>query len=202
MSPTPSFLIDSPSLTLVPLHLSTPTDSTGRRTFSVSWYHLVALDTKASLSQEKQYTQATHDDLPYWTANPPKRTWKDQTHTPLTYTFLPCLPPCVSRPRTGVLLDSGSSVLHGQLLHCRGLQLLCILLQNGRRHDPRDFILANRTIVVPVGIIVYSTLSIPVFSFWIDMLIIVTATAVHRFVSFWEVNVLWLVYFLRSGCFM
>lgn len=47
---------------------------------------------------------------------------------------------------------------------------------------PRDLILLYRIIVVPVGIIVYSTLSIPVFSFWIDMLIIVFATAVHSFV--------------------
>lgn len=87
-----------------------------------------------------------------------------------------------------VLLDSSSSVLHGQLLHCWGLQLL-YLLQNGWRHDPRDLILAYRTIVVPVGSRVYSTLSIPVFNFWIDMLIIVIATAVHRSVGFWQVNV-------------
>lgn len=41
-------------------------------------------------------------------------------------------------------------------LTLQGRQLLCTLLPNGWRHDPRDFRLSYRTIVVPVGIIVYS----------------------------------------------
>lgn len=77
----------------------------------------------------------------------------------------------------------------------KGAILLRSLLQNGWCHDPRDFILAYRAIVVPVGIDVYSILSIIVFSFWFDKLIIVVATAVLRFVCFRAVNVLWFVCF-------
>lgn len=89
--------------TLVPLHLSTPT---GRWTFSVSWCYLVALNTKASLSQEKQYMQATrtfshndspHNDDPPGLQNPLNQTWKEWTCTLLTYAYvLPCLLSCVS----------------------------------------------------------------------------------------------------------
>lgn len=116
-----------------------------------------------------------------WTAIPPKQT---ETHTHLTYIhFLPHLPLCVSRPRAEVPFDGGSSVLHGQVLHCRGLRLLRTLLQSSWHHDPRDFQVAYRTTVVPVGIIVYSTLS----TVSVSGLFIVIAMAVHRFVCFWEV---------------
>lgn len=38
--------------------------------------------------------------------------------------------------------------------------LLCILFQNGWHHDPRDFFLAYKTLVVPVGFIVQYTVQV------------------------------------------
>lgn len=61
---------------------------------------------------------------------------KEWTRTPLTYTSYHAYHR-VSRPRVDVLLDSGSSVLHGQFYTAGGLRLLCTLLQNGWRHDPQ-----------------------------------------------------------------
>lgn len=87
--------------TLVPLHLSTPT---GRWTFSVSWCYLVALNTKASLSQEKQYMQATrtfshndspHNDDPPGLQNPLNQTWKEWTCTPSNLRLRPTMPTIV-----------------------------------------------------------------------------------------------------------
>lgn len=78
--------------------------------------------------REKQYahinTLLWHCNLSSWTANQSKTDLEDiRQCTPLTFTYF--LPPCVSRPRPDVLLDSGSSVLHGQVSHCRRLLLLC-----------------------------------------------------------------------------
>lgn len=119
-----------------------------------------------------------------------------QSCTPHTY-FLPCLPPCVSRPRTDVLLDSGSSVLHGQLLHCRGDNCSVLYSQMAGVMTPETLDSHTELLWYPWGLSSTVTLSIPVFTFWIDMLIIVIATAVHRSVCLCD-----FVCFLRSGCFV
>lgn len=102
-----------------------------------------------------------------------------QSCTPHTY-FLSCLPPCVSRPGTDVLLDSGSSVLHGQLLHCRGDNCSVLYSQMAGVMTPETLDSHTELLWYPWGLSSTVTLSIPVFTFWIDMLIIVIATAVHR----------------------
>lgn len=197
-SPVPSFfLTDS-----LPhwLHCTSALQQTGRHTFSVSRCHLVALDTKASIPQEKQYTfshtiiyppglqihkirleKNGHAHLifiliflqcvqsiskfkspaPWSSSAPPssQMSWSsDCLHSELhTAHLFPTMPTTVC-----VSAQNGRPIGQRQLsapwtaLTLQGRQLLCTLLPNGWRHDPRDFRLSYRTIVVPVGIIVYS----------------------------------------------
>lgn len=156
------FLIDSSVPTL---HLSTLAD-----THSVFCDAISLPLTPKHQSHKRSNTQlATQNNISPLDRKPPNPTWKEQTRTPLTSThFLPCLPPRVSRPRTDVPSDSGSSVLHGQLLHSRGVRLLCTLLQDGWRHDPRDFHTRIQNYCGTRGDLSSTvTLSIPVFSVWI-----------------------------------
>lgn len=141
------FLIDSPVPTL---HRST----LARHTFS-------ALDTKASIPQEKQYTTGNTIIYPsgLQTRQIPleKRT---NTHTSNLHLF-PTMPTtvCVSAQDGRPPLDSGSSVLHGQLLTLQGRFCNCsvLLLQDGWHHDPRDFSYSHTELLwYPWGFTVYS----------------------------------------------
>lgn len=150
-------LMDSVLPTLVTLHLST-----GRHAFSVSccpWHQS---------NTHRQHT-FSHNNWSTGTANQPNPTWKGQTHTPATAAhFLPCLPPCVSRPRPDVLLDSGSSVLHGQLLNCRR-PALCSELYSKMAGvmTPETLYSHTELLWCPWGLSPTVTLSILVLSFWI-----------------------------------
>lgn len=164
-----------PFSTLVPLHRGTPTDSTGRSTSSVLWRHLVTLDTKASLPQDKAIHTFFFLLIRWFTLLDRKRIKTGLKRTN-THTSKPSLSyhahhhVCLGPERMSCQIAAAQCSMDSSCT-AGGPRLLCTFTpKNGWRHDPRDFILAYRTIVLPVGIIVYSAPSTPVFSFWIDML--------------------------------
>lgn len=176
-------------------------------TSSVSGCRLIAHDTKKrkkkSLPQEKQYTHThtnthshsfSHDNLSLWTANPYKGTWKAQkTSTMSTTACVSAQTGCpvgrrqLRAPWTGLALQGS---------YCRSV----LYSKNGWHHDPRDLIRCIQNYCGTRGN--NCTVHCPCLCSVSGLLIIVIATAVCRFVCFWEVNVLWIVwvFLLRNVC--
>lgn len=171
--------MDPPFPTLVTLHLSTQQTRLAD-THSVS-RDAVSLPLSQSITPTSEAIH-TANTLSHTLISPPGLQTHQNGHVHLlNYTYF--LPPCVSRPRKDVLLDSGSLVLHGQLLYCRGA-VHCTLLQNGWRHDPRDLHTRIQNYCGTHGDYRLQYTVHTCVNFWIDMLIIVIATAVHRFACF------------------
>ena len=196
-----------PFSTLVPLHRGTPTDSTGRSTSSVLWRHLVTLDTKASLPQDKAIHTFFFFLIRWFTLLDRKRikTGLKRTNTHTSKPSLSyhahhhvCLgPERMSCQTAAAQCSMDSSCTAGG----HGCSVLLLQKMAGVM-TPETSYSHTELLCYPWGL--SSTVHRPHLCSVSGLIcwIFVIATAVYRFVGFWEVNVLWFVYFCfwRSWC--